>query len=120
MVAIPNYIKFNENRQELIKIKNANDDTVLLTKDEVKETLIKYIDEELDFFSSGITKRRVNQIIEGVGHRLNLFEKKLDKHINDKINEITEKIIEKSTTNIIEQRVNERLTEKLEKLKKAL
>jgi flagellar biosynthesis/type III secretory pathway protein FliH len=120
MAAIPNYILYNENRQELLKIKNANNDTLLLTKEEVKEILIKYIDEELDFFTSGITKRRVDEIIEGVNYRLNRFEKSLDKHINDKINEITEKIIKNSTTNIIEQRVNEKLTEKLENLKKLL
>jgi flagellar biosynthesis/type III secretory pathway protein FliH len=87
-----------------------------MSKTELREVLIDYIDKELDLISSGVTRRRVNEIIEDVDKRLNKFEITLEKHINDKINEITERVIEKSTTNLIEERVNQRLMEKIKSL----
>ncbi len=60
MAAIRGLQKFNENRKELVKIKTASDETILFTKDEIKAVLLKYIDEELELFSNGITERQKN------------------------------------------------------------
>jgi flagellar biosynthesis/type III secretory pathway protein FliH len=116
MARLPSLEDFNLERQDLLKIKTTNDNTVLMSKAELREVLIDYIDKELDLISSGVTRRRVNEIIEDVDKRLNKFEITLEKHINDKINEITERVIEKSTTNLIEERVNHRLMEKIKSL----
>jgi flagellar biosynthesis/type III secretory pathway protein FliH len=116
MARLPSLEDFNLERQDLLKIKTADENTVLMSKSELREVLIDYIDKELDLISSGVTRRRVNEIIEDVDKRLNKFEITLEKHINDKINEITERVIEKSTTNLIEERVNHRLMEKIKSL----
>jgi uncharacterized FlaG/YvyC family protein len=120
MASIPKLNDFNTNRQDLMKIKTLEDEIILFTKAEARDALIQYIDEELDFMTTGLTKLKVKEIEDAVNKRLDNFERSLKDHIDNKINSITEKIIEVSTTNIIEQRVNERLTEKLEKLKKVL
>lgn len=116
MARLPSLENFNLERQDLLNFKTTNDNTVLMSKTELREVLIDYIDKELDLISSGVTRRRVNEIIEDVDKRLNKFEITLEKHINDKINEITERVIEKSTTNLIEERVNQRLMEKIKSL----
>jgi uncharacterized FlaG/YvyC family protein len=120
MARLPSLEDFNLERQDLLKIKTADENTVLMSKSELREVLIDYIDKELDLISSGVTRRRVDEIIEDVDRRLNKFEKTLEKHIDDKINRLTDSIIQKSTTNLIEERVNERLAEKIENLKSLL
>lgn len=106
MARLPSLEEFNLERQDLLKIKTADENTVLVSKSELREVLIDYIDKELDLISSGVTRRRVDEIIEDVDRRLNRFEKTLEKHIDDKINQLTERVIEKATTNMIEEKVN--------------
>ncbi len=116
MASIPKLNDYNTNRKDLMKIKTFEDEIILFTKAEARDALIQYIDEELDFFTEGISKHRTDEIVKGVNERLDKFERSLKGHIDDKINSISEKIIEVSTTNMIEQRVNERLREKIQQL----
>lgn len=120
MARISNLEAFNTNRQDLIKIKNIKDDIILFTKDEAREALIEYIDEELDLISNGVIQRRVNDIKDSIDKRLTLFENKLEKHISEKINQITERIFTNATSSIFEKKVSEKLDEKLNSLKKML
>lgn len=120
MGRIPGLKIFNDERKSLMKIKTIEDNVILFTKDEAREALIEYIDEELDLISHGVTQRRVHDIIEDVDRRLRSFEMKLENHISDKINAITERIISNATSRIVEERVNERLNEKLQKIKEQL
>lgn len=120
MASLPNIQVFNDNRKDLIKIKNLSDEVILFNKSEAIEALTKYITEELDLISSGITKETKDKILERVNFRLKQIEITMLKHINDKIDKITEKIVENSLNRIIEKEVNKRLEEKLEKIKQSL
>lgn len=49
MARISNLGEYNSNRYEAIKIKTANDETVLMTADDLKAVMIEYLSEEMNF-----------------------------------------------------------------------
>ena len=119
-MALPNFVKFNQDRQELMKIKTINEEVVLFTKEEARNALIKYIDEELDFFASGISRQRKIELEEEINSKLGQMEIGLLRHIDDKIEKITERILEATINRKINEEVEKRLEEKLKKIKKLL
>ena len=120
MAWIPKLDSFNENRTDLMKIKTANEDVVLFTRADIRDALIDYIDNELDFMSNGITEKRVKEITKAIDKRLSMFEKEMNQHVDKKIDGITEKIVESVISRIIDEKVNEKVNQKLEGIKKML
>lgn len=111
---------YNSGRYEALKIKTANDETVLLSSDDLKAVMVSYLKDELNFFADGIAKEDKLKIQERVNFKLKQIETSMIKHIDDKINGITETIISNCTTRIIDGEVNRRVEEKIDKLKKLL
>lgn len=120
MGKIPNVNEYNFNRQELLKIKNKSDETILFTKEEAKEALISYITDELELFSSRITTNTKVELQQRVDFKLRLMENELVRLINDKVDKITERVVTLITTRVIDEEVNKQLEEKLKKIKDSL
>jgi hypothetical protein len=120
MARIPNVSVINEEKLRLLNIARNSDESMLLTIDEVKESLRGFIKEELGYFAEDVTKQRRLDLEERLNFKLKQFENSMIRHIDDKINKITERIVELSLNRTIEQEVEKRLNKKLEKIKKAL
>jgi len=117
MASISNLGEFNTGRYEALKIKTANDETVLMSADDLKAVMIEYLSEEMNFFSDGIVKKDKIKLQERLDFKLKQIETGMMRHIDDKINGITEKIISNCTNRIIDGEVERRVNEKLQKLK---
>lgn len=120
MARICNLGEFNAGRYEALEIKTANDETVLMTTDDLKAVMIEYLSEEMNFFADGIHKKDKIKLQERLDFKLKQIETAMVRHIDDKINSITETIISNCTTRIIDGEVNRRVEEKIDKLKKLL
>lgn len=120
MGRISNLSDFNTNRQDLIKVKTSADQTILLSNDEAKEILKTFIAEDLDFFSSGISKKVKFELDNKIASKLTRFELAMVNHIDNKFNSVTEKIIATILDSKIEEEVERRLEEKLAKIRKSL
>ena len=120
MANISNLGEFNASRYEALKIKTANDETVLMTANDLKAVMVEYLSEEMNFFADGIVKKDKIKLQERLDFKLKQIETGIMRHIDDKINGITEKIISNCTNRIIEGEVDRRVDEKLEKLKKMI
>lgn len=114
---ISNLGDYNTGRYEALKIKTVNDETVLMTTDDLKSVMIEYLSEEMNFFADGIQKKDKIKLQERLEFKLKQIETGMIRHIDDKINGITEKIISNCTNRIIEGEVDRRVNEKLQKLK---
>ena len=117
MASISNLGEFNAGRYEALKIKTANDETVLMTTDDLKAVMIEYLSEEMNFFADGIHKKDKIKLQERLDFKLKQIETGMLRHIDDKLNGITERIISNCTNRIIEGEVERRVNEKLQKLK---
>lgn len=111
---------FNNERKEFIKVLDAEKNTILFTKEEAREALIRYIDEELELFSNGIADSRKKEINDRVNNKLKNLEEKLMNHINNKIDAVVEGLAERTINRVIEEEVNKRLEIKLTKIKNLL
>jgi len=120
MARIPNVNVINEEKLRVLNIARNSDELMLLTIDEVKESLCGFIKEELGYFAEDVAKQRRLELEERLNFKLKQFENSMIRHIDDKINKITERIVELSLNRTIEQEVEKRLNKKLEKIKKAL
>lgn len=124
MAKITNIVGFNADRllenNERIKIKNVNDETILMTADDLKAVMVSYLREEMDFFANGISKQDKIKLQERLNFKLKQFEIAMIRHIDDKLNDITEKIVSTCTDRIINEEVEKRVEEKLNKIKKLL
>lgn len=109
MAQIPNLGQFNSNKELLLKIRTAKDETILCTKNELKDALITYIDEELDFMATSISSTRLKALEERIMERIDEFEIGLNTHIINKINSVTERIVEATLNRKIDEEVNKRL-----------
>jgi hypothetical protein len=117
MGKISNIGVFNSERQELLKIKTFNEDTILFTKEEAKAALVSYIEEELDLFASGINQNRKKELQTRLDFKLNQLENLLVGLINERIDKITERIVSLTINRVIDEEVNKRVELKLKKLK---
>lgn len=111
---------YNASRYEALKIKTANNETVLMSADDLKAVMVGYLKNELNFFADGIAKEDKIALQERVNFKLKQIETSMFRHIDDKINGITENIISNCTTRILDGEVNRRVEEKLQQLKKLL
>jgi hypothetical protein len=106
---------FNQRNRDLMKIKDINNDVILFTKQEAKEALISYINAELNLI------KEVEDDVHGIVEKeLIRLERKILRHIDDKITDLTEKIVEASLTRVIEAEINRRVDEKINKIKNGL
>lgn len=120
MARISNIQAYNADRYEAIKIKTVNNETVLMTADDLKAVMIEYLSEEMNFFADGIHKKDKIKLQERLDFKLKQIETGMLRHIDDKLNSITERIVSNCTNRIIEGEVDRRVDEKLEKLKKMI
>jgi hypothetical protein len=120
MARISDLDRYNNNRYEAIKIKTANDETVLMTADDLKAVMVEYLSEELNFFADGITKKDKIKIQERVNFKLTQIENGMIRHIDDKINKITENIVSLMTTRMIEEEVAKRVELRIQNIKNLL
>ena len=117
MARISDLPEYNNGRYEAIKLKSAQDETILMTADDLKAVMVEYLSEELNFFADGITKKDKIKIQERVNFKLTQIENGMLRHIDDKINKITENIVSLMTTRMIEEEVVKRVELKLQKIK---
>jgi hypothetical protein len=117
MANIRNISAFNDNRRDINKIKTLNDEIVLFTKDEARDTLTKYIVEELDLFSAQLSKEYKDNIEKRISYTITQVEEEIMVFLNNKIDKITEKIVEASINRIVEAEVNKRVEIKLKQIK---
>ena len=115
MANLPNIKAFNEERRELMKIKNLNDEVILFTKQEAKDALVSYIGIELN-----LIKEVEDEVRSIVDIQLSIIAKRIEKHISDKMNDLTEKIVEASLTRVIEAEIIRRVDERINKIKNGL
>lgn len=120
MGLIPNIEGVNRHRQEMMKIKTANDEVILFTKEEAKRALMNYINEELDLFSDELGEVTKKEIQGRLTLKLKSIEDSMLKHIDDKIDKITERVFEQIINRKINEEVNIRLEAKLKKIKDSL
>ena len=120
MAAIRDLSSYNNDRRELMKIKTANDETILFTKEEAKLALVKYIDEELELMTTAISHDGKAELEGRLNFKLKQMEISLIKHIDEKLDTITEKIVELTINRKVEEEVEKRLELRLQKLKKLL
>lgn len=120
MAAVPNIQFFNDSRKELMKIRNLNDETILFTKDEAREALVKYIAEELDLFADDLGRNAKTELEETIKVRFKMFETAMVNHIEKKFNTITQQVIEKITSREVDNEINRRVEERLKKIKDSL
>jgi GTPase involved in cell partitioning and DNA repair len=124
MSRIPGLISFNNERklgsEDYLKIKTADESTVLLTKKEAKAVLLDYISQELDLFADSLAKEAITLIDDKVAIQYDKFAQEMYQHIEDKINKITEKIITEALSHRIEEEVKKRVAIKLDKIKNEL
>jgi len=127
MAFIPDNSNFNERRKSeaLIRIKNLNDETVLLTRDEIKEVLIDYL-LELDIVeeTTGVYKRKIIDVDRSltnlVNNKTKIMEEGILNLVNARLDDLTEKVLEKITSKVVEQRVEELLDAKIAKIRENL
>jgi len=101
MAFIPDNSNFNERRKSeaLIRIKNLNDETVLLTRDEIKEVLIDYL-LELDIVeeTTGVYKRKIIDVDRSltnlVNNKTKIMEEGILNLVNARLDDLTEKVLE--------------------------
>lgn len=117
MARISNLSEYNDNRKDYMKIKTVNDETVLMTADDLKAVMVDYLKTEMNSFADGIVKQDKSKLQERLDFKLKQIETGMIRHIDDKINGITEKIISNCTNRIIEGEVERQVEEKLKKLK---
>lgn len=120
MARLANLDEYNNNRKDYMKIKTVNDETVLMTADDLKAVMVDYLKTEMNFFADGITKQDKIKLQERLDFKLKQIETGMMRHIDDKINGITEKIVSNFTNRVIENEVERRLEEKIKKLKDLL
>lgn len=120
MSKLPNFVDFNKNRQDLLKIRTKADETILFSKEEAKEALVRYIKEELDFFADEISLERKQELEARLMFKFKQIETSMIKHVNDKINSLTERIVSLTTDKIIEREVNKRVDIRLKEIKDSL
>lgn len=120
MARISDLNSFNSHRKELMKVKTADDNTILFTREEARAALIKYIEDELDLFVGEIGVNVKKRMIEELNVKIKGIEGVLLNHINNKFNDLTEKIVVATIDKEVEKEVDKRLNIKLEKLKKLL
>ncbi len=117
MARIPDVLKFNTNekRTENIKIKTAEDSTMLLTTAETKKMLLEFISDEINILGNEYANIRRREIEESIDRVLHQFEDTLLEHVSNKIDTITEKILSKITDRMIDAEVEKRVKERLKK-----
>ncbi len=120
MARISNLSDYNDYRKDYMKIKTVNDETVLMTADDLKAVMVDYLKTEMNFFADGITKQDKIKLQERLDFKLKQIETGMMRHIDDKINGITEKIVSNLTNRVIENEVGRRLDERIKKLKDLL
>lgn len=124
MAAIPNIGVYNFNRKELVKYKKAIEDaaeeTVVMTKDEIGETIRELLVKECDWFGAKYSTDRKIEIANSINGKLTSFESEMVEFINNKIDKITETIIDRLVSHKINLEVERRLEEKIEEIRKSL
>jgi len=120
MAALPNLNSYNNDRKELMKIRTANDETILFTKSEAREALVKYITDELDMFANDLGTNVKTELGTRIMFKLTTFEHEMVRHIDNKFDTITEKIVDLILNRKIEEEVNKRVEQKLKKIKDSL
>lgn len=120
MARILNLDVINREKIELLNIARNADKSLLVTSDETRDVIRKYIAEELSFFSDESIRFRKLELEDIIAKKLSNIENNLLSHIENKITKMTEEIIRKSKERIIEAEVNKRVDEKLQKLRELL
>lgn len=103
-----------------MKIKNASDEAILMTAEDLKAVMIDYLKTEMNFFADGIAKQDKIKLQERLDFKLKQIETGMLRHIDDKLNGITEKIVSNFTNRTIEAEVERRVEAKLQKIKNSL
>lgn len=129
MGRIINLRHFNESRnrnptesniEEVVSLPINNGDVVVVKSNEVREVINDYLREELELFTDDTITNLKFQVTTDISQKVQIFEQRLNDHIDEKLDRLTERIAEKILSRVIEEEVNKRLDSKLKKLKELL
>lgn len=123
MARINDIERFNtriNTRRDFIQLNLDEHNTVIVEKNEIKDMILNFIEEDDLFFANGLTRETKNALSNRIETRLNRIEASLQQDLENKFNSIADKIVSASTTRIFNEEVNRRVDEKLQKLKELL
>jgi hypothetical protein len=120
MARLSNLPTFNLQRQEYVKLKNIEDETLVMSRDELKQFFVEYLEDDLNKITDNLSKKQKDAFSHLLLSKLSETEHKLLSSLNKKIDSVVENIVSRSTTRIIEEEVNKRVNIKLEKIKNML
>jgi hypothetical protein len=98
------------------KFENKKGDEIIITPQELREELHKFIDSQLLSQTQEDIETKREYLKRAIDKQLNEFEHSLKRHIDDKINKITETIIERTMERAFEDRVKQEVKQRLKKL----
>lgn len=112
MARIQNLKSYNETR-DLIKVALENDEAVLLSREEIKDLFLAYLDKEYDLISTKIGNNQKKRLFKFIDEKIVNLQTILLKHIDEKFDKVSEKIITKLVSSEIELEVKNRVELKL-------
>mgnify|MGYP006935539324 CR=1 FL=1 len=98
------------------KFENKKGDEIIITPQELREELHKFIDNQLLSQTQEDIERKREYLKRAIDKQLNEFEVSLKRHIEDKINKITETVIERAMERVFEDRVKQEVKSRIKKL----
>jgi len=103
-----------------LNLRVNDDDSAVLTDEEVRLIITELLTEELNFFAHKHVTFRRSEWKKMVDLKIKSLENSLAELINDRVDKITEKIVRETKERVIEAEVQKRLELKLQSLKQSL
>ena len=129
MARIFNLSDYNNNRriagevnidEDTVSFENKKGDLIVVKPKEIKEVIREYFNEELELYTDDVIMNSKFEVVTNVSKKMDIFERRMEQHINDKIDSLTEKIMENILSRVIEDEVTKRVDKKLKQIKDAL
>jgi hypothetical protein len=129
MARIFNLSDYNDSRrrqaivdeyEDTVSFENKKGDLIVVKPKEIKEVIKEYFNEELELYTDESIINSKFQVVTNVSKKMEEFERKMEQHINDKIDSLTERIMEAILSRVIEDEVTKRVDKKLKQIKDAL
>lgn len=129
MARIYNLSDYNDSRrrqaeisvdEDTISFENKKGDLIVVKPKEIKEVIKDYFNEELELYTDEVIMNSKFEVVTNVSKKMEIFERRMEQHINDKIDSLTERIMEAILSRVIEDEVTKRVDEKLKQIKDML
>ena len=129
MARIYNLSDYNDSRrrqaeisvdEDTISFENKKGDLIVVKPKEIKEVIKDYFNEELELYTDEVIMNSKFEVVTNVSKKMETFERRMEQHINDKIDSLTERIMEAILSRVIEDEVTKRVDNKLKQIKDML